>query len=1160
MPNRNASESLRAAGAILYLVIVLGPVAALAQSRAVAETDVMALQALSARFAENLRRQRPQLYYDLLASQDPAQKALNEDADIRLMRISSSGMPHYYTIHNIVAAATMSTDHVWPGSGFPLAQNGVGTDPGELAIWDAGAVYRFHQEFAGGRVADKDGSAVHYHATHVAGTMIAEGVVPYAKGMSFEATLDSYDWENDEIEMALAAAAGLQISNHSYGWNRGWQMNIYGQWYWWGDLTVNANEDHLFGFYDITSQEWDEIAYAAPYYLIVKSVGNDNGDVGPGPFAEHHHWDPVAEGWRVATDYHQEDNFSGYDTIEQHGVCKNVLTVGAVEDIPGGYTNPGDVIIADFSSWGPADDGRIKPDLVANGIDMISTFPSASAAYDTLSGTSMSTPAVSGSLNLIARLFETRHGKLPRSSTLKALAIAGADEAGTNDGPDYVHGWGLMNTLRSGEIAYANEFDSKGVGEALLPNLDVHAYYFNVPSPRDVRVTIAWTDPAGTPPAPALDPSTPVLVNDLDLRVQRVGSTQYLPWKLNRLLPAFPAAQADNTVDNVEQVDIANAPAGTYVVRVSHKGTLAAPQAYSMAWQGLDPVQPEAIGLITDGADVELRPLDAAVKQFNSTGNQERGVFVSLTRDFDVQSVGIKLALTCPTDVTASIYHADGMTRGALLASYTIFNAYHPGEVFYYVPLPQALSGCEDYEIVFQFGDVRHWWYWDDSDITLPFQRAGVFNVRGGSGPGGAAVSRLPHVSVVGVAPSPQATADLTPPATAWSTCGDSSTKRGVFVKAEKTVFVHSVTWRASYPIFSDVELRANIYDAVGTTRGSLIASGVFHPGILSSAMQDYVIPVSAVLREGRNYDIEVVFTAGSWECKSEALFALPFTVGAVRVLDGEAGGNSGNSIMPHIKVAWSDGVGGTVIDMAKPADPTTYQTMQSGYDRGVYVTALVDKQVFSLGWLADIPEGETIGARVYEATGITRGALIAVGSITSASAGERWHDIPVSAALAAGQDYDLEIEINGVNSYKYWLENNGMPFSVGGIQVRDSETGGDASNMALAHFRVNACGLIPTGVGDGPTTPPPFALLAPYPNPVAGMARIGFSLDRGEPVTVAVYDVRGRHVKTLLDGVHRHAGIWQLDLPARELSAGVYFVRLSSASRSVSRKIVVVR
>ncbi|MDH5627832.1 MAG: T9SS type A sorting domain-containing protein, partial [Candidatus Krumholzibacteria bacterium] len=807
----------------------------------------------------------------------------------------------------------------------------------------------------------------------------------------------------------------------------------------------------------------------------------------------------------------------------------------------------------------PTDDGRIKPDLVADGIDVVSTFPG-NSAYDTLSGTSMATPAVSGSLNLIARLFEAQHGKQPLSSTLKALAIAGTDEAGPYDGPDYVHGWGIMNTLRSAEIANASEFADKGVGETTLSNYDVHSYYFTVPTPGDVRVTIAWTDPPGTPPSPSLDPATPMLVNDLDLRVQRVGSTQYLPWKLNRLLPAFAATKADNTVDNVEQVDIANAPAGTYVVRVSHKGTLAAPQLYSLVWQGLQPTQPEAIGLITDGADIELRPLDTAIRESSSEGNQERGAFVAMVRDFNIQSVGIKLALTCPTDITASVYEADGMTRGALVTSSTISNAYHPGEVFYYVPLPVALNECEDYEIVFQFGNVRHWWSWLDSQITLPFQRAGVINVIGGSSAGGTASASLPHIDVVGSAPAPGATADLTPPATAWSTCGDSSTKRGVYVKAEKTIFVHSVTWRASYPAFSNVELRANIYDAIGTTRVSLIATGVSHPGILSSAMQDFEIPVSTILREGRNYDIELVFTAGTWECKSEGLFSLPFTVGAIRTLDGESNGNASNSIMPHIKVAWSDGPGGTVVDLEKPSDPSVYATSQPGYDRGAYVTAQVDKQLFSLGWLADIPEGETIGARVFEATGTTRGALIAAGSITSANPGERWHDIPVSASLLAGQDYDLEIEINGVNSYKYWLEYTGMPFTAGGIQVRDGETGGDASNLALVHLRVNTCGLTPTGVGDGPTIAPPFALREPYPNPVSGMARIGYSLDRDETVSVALYDVRGRRVATLLDSARRPAGTWQLDLPTRGLPAGVYFVKLSSASRSVSRKIVVVR
>ena len=329
--------------------------------------------------------------------------------------------------------------------------------------------------------------------------------------------------------------------------------------------------------------------------------------------------------------------------------------------------------------------------------------------------------------------------------------------------------------------------------------------------------------------------------------------------------------------------------------------------------------------------------------------------------------------------------------------------------------------------------------------------------------------------------------------------------------------------------------------------------------------MRDYVIPVTAILREGLNYDIEVEFTPTTWECKGEALFTLPFTIdGAIRVLDGEAGGNAANTIMPHIKVGWSDGAGGTALDLAKP-DPTTYTVSQPNYDYGLFTRSLADQNVYSIGWYADIPEDEIIGARVYEANGTTRGALISAGTIRSSGAGSRWHDIPVTAELEAWQDYDLEIEINGVNSFDYWLDFTGMPYDAGGLmRVYDGEQGGDAANALVLHMRVNSCvtGATGTGIDDDPVQPPRFTLGAPYPNPVHGEAVIPFSLDRTEAISIAVYDVLGRRVATLVDGATNPAGPATARLDTSRLPAGVYFVKMSalSSGKSVSRKITVVR
>jgi hypothetical protein len=529
---------------------------------------------------------QPQLYHRLLKSVNPAQLALNRNPDVQIMYIDDNGVPVYYITHNRDAATTIRTHWVWPFSPLNFNLDGSGTDANELAIWDSRGVLLTHQEF-GGRVTQVDiPDTTAFHSTHVAGTMVAEGMWYPAKGMSFVANLSAYDWTDDKIEMANAATTGLQISNHSYASAAGWRLHVL-DWYWFGDVSVSTVEDYGFGFYDSENQTLDQIAYDAPKYLMVRSAGNDRTDEGPGPGGGHYVW--IDTSWVWSTETRDPDGGTDhYDCIGWQGNAKNILTVGAVEDIANpGYQQPSDVVQTVFSSWGPTDDGRIKPDIVANGDHVLSCLDGSDDAYGYLSGTSMAAPNASGSINLLVRHYENeRGGDKPRSATVKAIVIHTADESGPADGPDYQNGWGLMNTMNAAIVIKPDSTSFASVYEGTLADGTVNNHDIEFYSRPDLRVTIVWTDPPGTPPSPALNPTTPMLVNDLDLRIEHfVSGTIYEPWVLDGADPSAAATRGDNTVDNVEVIDIKDAPRGLYRAIVSHKGTLySGEQEYTIIW------------------------------------------------------------------------------------------------------------------------------------------------------------------------------------------------------------------------------------------------------------------------------------------------------------------------------------------------------------------------------------------------------------------------------------------------------------------------------------------------------------------------------------------------------------------------------------------------
>ncbi len=492
---------------------------------------------------------------------------LGENAHSQIKSIST-GVPIYYITDNANAAISIGADKLHTGGVLGLNLNGQGMVIGE---WDGGATLTSHQEFGSRATQNDNASALSNHATHVAGTMIASGMQVSARGMAPQASLLAHDWTNDNAEMATAASNGLLLSNHSYGVIGGWAYGPWATgsnaWHWFGDPLISSTQDYKFGYYSYSAKVWDDVANNAPYYLIVKSAGNDRGESHSGG---HYVWQSGS--WNYSTSARNSDgNSTGYDCISGEGVSKNVLTIGAVDDVLN-YTGASSVVMSTFSGWGPTDDGRIKPDLVANGVMLYSSMSSGMNAYGSMSGTSMSGPSATGGLSLIQQHVYAITGSYLKSSTLKGLAIHTAKEAGVYPGPDYQFGWGLLDVEKAVEVVS----DSNSVMMVqTLANATSYTTSHTVSS-NPVKITIAWNDPAGTSVTTnLLNNTTSMLVNDLDVTLTSPSGQVYQPYVLNPNNPSFAATTGDNVRDNVEVINLpSGASPGEYTITVSHKGTL----------------------------------------------------------------------------------------------------------------------------------------------------------------------------------------------------------------------------------------------------------------------------------------------------------------------------------------------------------------------------------------------------------------------------------------------------------------------------------------------------------------------------------------------------------------------------------------------------------
>lgn len=600
----------------------------------------------------------------------------------KLIEITPDGVPLYIVQHDTIAADSVNVDNIWPSGTIALWNDALVGGPSlsgagqTIGLWDpSGSVRTTHDQFDNGRVTQLDfpASAVALHATTVAGALTSGGISAFSgtvdignmtRGAAYGATVHAYDFADYSGERAVEASTGMPLASQSFGVGCGWQYD--GTSWIWYDTSANQ-EDWKFGAYigvfgGAAPREMDSFAVSSPSSLLVYSAGNDRNNGPGGPVTYYLSTDPGKTSPKTATRDWNNGDSGGYDSLNPSACAKNVLTVGGSYDVQGGYTTPSSVVSAPFSSMGPTDDGRIKPDVVApaifqgtgtrNPLSLVGylTPGIASDSYyvsslDTV-GTSFSAPTVAGGLALVLQRRDTdrpdwvNNGYPILSSTLRALAIHTADEAGANPGPDFTFGYGLFDAQAAEHLmdidALATINPAGGhpmpyVKEVMLPTTKVVQFRARTPSSPTgpLKVTICWNDPAG--PAQSLangvDPRTKRLVNDLDLRIFPAGTTTFSPEQSGTARPyilnpdligksaanrALAASTGDDSTNNTEQV-VVNSPTSSsdYVVRVTHKGSLSGGQQW--------------VSIIVSGADVIAAP------NFVLTATSAGGSYVNIT-------------------------------------------------------------------------------------------------------------------------------------------------------------------------------------------------------------------------------------------------------------------------------------------------------------------------------------------------------------------------------------------------------------------------------------------------------------------------------------------------------------------------------------------------
>ncbi len=407
------------------------------------------------------------------------------------------------------------------------------------------------------------------HGTHVAGTAAGAGIInPKNRGMAARATLVNQFFSDIIVNSPVYFNDyNMVLTNNSYH--------------------SAANGCAGEGAYNVLSVYADAQISSNSELQHVIAAGND-GDLTCSPYPAA--FGTVKSGWQCA---------------------KNVLTVGAL--------NVGTYSIASYSSRGPVADGRIKPEITANGFNVVST--NANNNYGANYGTSMACPAVSGGLTLMHERFRQRNGGAnPKSALMKAIVCNTADDLG-NPGPDYTYGFGMLNVRRA-----VDAIDSSRYFVSSMTGNGSNTHNFTVPAnTRRLKVMLCWHD------LPASASAASSLVNDLDL----VVITPSFSLKRPLILNSSPAAVNSNAtegpdhVNNIEQVVIDNPVPGVYSANINGYSLPGGTQEYAVSYE-----------IISNGVTVEhpaggetLVPGETETIRWSSAGSESNSFTLEYSAD-----------------------------------------------------------------------------------------------------------------------------------------------------------------------------------------------------------------------------------------------------------------------------------------------------------------------------------------------------------------------------------------------------------------------------------------------------------------------------------------------------------------------------------------------